>query len=55
MGQDTISGHLEAFWEKYTKIWDLARFGGGKKIPKSLIKIENFQIFQLAVARLEKI
>ena len=28
-GYDTIFGHLETLWEKYTKIWDLARFMGG--------------------------
>ena len=29
--QDTISGHSEAFWQKYTKIWDLTCLWGEVK------------------------
>ena len=30
-GWDTISGHSQAFWQKYTKIWDLTRLWGEVK------------------------
>ena len=41
--QDTISGHPEAFWQKYTEIWDLTRLWGEVKenSPTGTTKISS--------------